>query len=60
MSHHSRLRPALLGLAALGSVLAAVPVRAQGDLLVAPTRVVMNGGGSAEVVLSNIGSAPAT
>lgn len=60
MSHHSRLRRALLGLAALGSVLAAVPVRAQGDLLVAPTRVVMNGGGSAEVVLSNIGSAPAT
>ena len=60
MSHHSRLRRALFGLAALGSVLAAVPVRAQGDLLVAPTRVVMNGGGSAEVVLSNIGSAPAT
>lgn len=60
MSHHSRLRRALFGLAALGSVFAAAPVRAQGDLLVAPTRVVMNGGGSAEVVLSNIGSAPAT
>lgn len=60
MPHHSRLRRALFGLAALGSVFAAAPVRAQGDLLVAPTRVVMNGGGSAEVVLSNIGSAPAT
>lgn len=60
MSHHSRLRRALFCLVALGSVFAAAPVRAQGDLLVAPTRVVMNGGGSAEVVLSNIGSAPAT
>ena len=36
------------------------PVAAQGDLLVAPTRVVLNGGGSSEVVLSNIGAAPAT
>ncbi len=60
MSHISRIRRALLGLAALGGVMGAVPAQAQGDLLVAPTRVVMNGGGSAEVVLSNIGSAPAT
>jgi len=36
------------------------PAIAQGDLLVAPTRLVMNGAGSAEVVLSNIGSEPAT
>ncbi|MDP3906255.1 molecular chaperone [Novosphingobium sp.] len=47
-------------MAAISAVFAAVPAQAQGDLLVAPTRVVMNGGGSAEVVLSNIGSAPAT
>lgn len=36
------------------------PAVAQGDLLVAPTRLVMNGAGSAEVVLSNIGAQPAT
>lgn len=60
MSQFPRICRALFGLAALGSVLTAVPAQAQGDLLVAPTRVVMNGGGSAEVVLSNIGSAPAT
>lgn len=34
--------------------------RAQGDLLVAPTRIVINGGGGAEVVLSNIGAETAT
>lgn len=33
---------------------------AQGDLLVAPTRIVINGGGGAEVVLSNIGAEVAT
>lgn len=60
MPHVSRFRRALLGMAALTTALAAVPAQAQGDLLVAPTRVVINGGGSAEVVLSNIGSAPAT
>ena len=31
-----------------------------GDLLVAPTRLVLNGGRSAEVILNNIGSEPAT
>lgn len=35
------------------------PAQAQ-DLLVAPTRVIINGSGNAEVVLSNIGAAPAT
>lgn len=60
MSQFPRICRALFGLATLGSVLTAMPARAQGDLLVAPTRVVMNGGGSTEVVLSNIGSAPAT
>lgn len=37
-----------------------LPVSAQGDLLVAPTRVILNGGGSAEIVLNNIGATPAT
>ncbi|HMO67256.1 MAG TPA: molecular chaperone [Novosphingobium sp.] len=37
-----------------------VPALAQGDLLVAPTRLVMNGAGNAEVVLNNIGAQPAT
>ena len=36
------------------------PAQAQGDLLVAPTRVVLSGGGSTEVILSNIGATPAT
>ena len=50
----------LLAAGAVFAALAAVPVQAQGDLLVAPTRVVINQGGSAEVVLSNIGNQPAT
>jgi P pilus assembly chaperone PapD len=47
-------------LAALSAVAAPMAVRAQGDLLVAPTRVVLNGGGGAQVILSNIGATPAT
>jgi hypothetical protein len=39
---------------------AALPARAAGDLLVAPTRVVLDGSRGTEVVLNNIGSAPAT
>ena len=42
------------------ALLGAAPSQAQGDLLVAPTRVVINGAGSAEVVLNNIGDQPAT
>lgn len=42
------------------ALFAALPAAAQGDLLVAPTRVIINNGGSAEVILSNIGSEPAT
>ena len=45
--------------AALALMLPAV-AGAQGDLLVAPTRIVINGGGGAEVVLSNIGAEAAT
>src|SRR3546814_20737754 len=44
--------------AALGA--AAAPVHAAGDLLVAPTRIILDGSRGTEVVLSNIGSAPAT
>ncbi|QCB56671.1 molecular chaperone [Sphingopyxis sp. PAMC25046] len=39
---------------------AAVPVHAAGDLLVAPTRVILDGSRGTEVVLNNIGSEPAT
>src|SRR3954470_13919287 len=31
-----------------------------GDLLVAPTRIVLNGGKSTEIILNNIGDEPAT
>lgn len=36
------------------------PVHAQGDLLVAPTRVILDGSRGTEVILSNIGSEEAT
>jgi len=50
-----------LALVAATLVTAAAPASAgQGDLLVAPTRVVINNGGGAEVVLNNIGSKDAT
>jgi P pilus assembly chaperone PapD len=52
-----RIITAITGMAVL--VLSG-PAAAQGDLLVAPTRVIINNGGSAEVILSNIGSEPAT
>lgn len=46
---------------AAGLVLAfSGPATAQGDLLIAPTRIVINGGGSTEVILNNIGATPAT
>jgi hypothetical protein len=55
------LRRTLAGLfGGLTLLAAAAPARAQGDLLIAPTRVVLNGGGSTEVILNNIGTAPAT
>lgn len=46
--------------AALSGALGAMPAAAQGDLLVAPTRIVIANGGSAEVILSNIGNQSAT
>lgn len=60
MIHLPVLRRYALFAAALAGTISALPVQAQGDLLVAPTRVVINGGGGAEVVLSNIGDKPAT
>lgn len=39
---------------------AAAPASAAGDLLVAPTRILLDGSRGTEVVLNNIGSAPAT
>lgn len=48
----------LFSAAALGA--AALPAHAAGDLLVAPTRVILDGSRGTEVVLNNIGSEPAT
>ena len=52
-------RFALAG-AAMSAILVSAPVSAQGDLLIAPTRVIISQGGSTEVILSNIGVDPAT
>lgn len=47
--------------ATLAAALAApTPIAAQGDLLIAPTRLVLDGRGGGEVILSNIGSREAT
>jgi P pilus assembly chaperone PapD len=56
---NSLARSAGLGAALVCTTLAA-PAAAQGDLLVAPTRVVISGGGTTEVILSNIGSKAST
>lgn len=60
MNRLSITRPIARIAAAIAAFVLAVPAQAQGDLLVAPTRVVINGAGNAEVVLSNIGDKPAT
>lgn len=39
---------------------AAVPAQAAGDLLVAPTRIILDGARGTEVILNNIGAEPAT
>ena len=56
----SRFRHLALAGAALFGALASTPAAAQGDLLIAPTRVIISQGGSSEVILSNIGAEPAT
>ena len=54
-------RRVLALLAVLGAATGtAMPAHAQGDLLVAPTRIILDGRRSAEVVLNNIGATPAT
>jgi P pilus assembly chaperone PapD len=60
MPQTTLLRRLAAVLAACFGLAFAAPAAAQGDLLVAPTRVIITGGGSAEVILSNIGSEPAT
>jgi hypothetical protein len=48
-------------LAAIGLGIASpVPVTAQGDLLIAPTRLILDGRRGGEVILSNVGSEEAT
>lgn len=56
----SRPRRLTLACIAFLASLHAAPALAQGDLLIAPTRVVISQGGSSEVILSNIGNEPAT
>ena len=56
----SRFRSLALAGAAFAATLVGAPAAAQGDLLIAPTRVIISQGGSSEVILSNIGSEPAT
>lgn len=60
MSQIQLFRRLTLAAAALAAPVLSAPAQAQGDLLVAPTRVVLNNGGNAELVLSNIGTSEAT
>ncbi len=55
-----RLLPLAAPLALIGAFSAPAPIAAQGDLLVAPTRVILDGRRGTEVILSNIGSEEAT
>lgn len=45
---------------AVSAIALAAPAQAQGDLLVAPTRVILDGSRGTEVILSNIGTEEAT
>ena len=60
MTLFSTFRSVFAGMVGSAALALSGPAAAQGDLLVAPTRVIINNGGSAEVILSNIGSEPAT
>lgn len=44
----------------LAATVATQPAQAAGDLLVAPTRVVLEGGRGTELILNNVGNEPAT
>jgi P pilus assembly chaperone PapD len=52
--------PLIAGTAFSLAALAPAPVQAAGDLLVAPTRVVLDGARGTEVIINNIGSETAT
>jgi hypothetical protein len=54
------LRSAGIAAACVSAALAAAPASAAGDLLVAPTRLELDGFRGTEVVLNNIGSEAAT
>ena len=59
----NRWTQSILSAAAVAAPLLAVSTPAQagiGDLLVAPTRVVLDGRKGAEIILNNIGEEPAT
>jgi len=60
LRHIRRILPIAAPLALLSGVSAPAPSMAQGDLLVAPTRVILDGRRGTEVILSNIGSEEAT
>lgn len=55
----NRLRLLALSVACISTSFGA-PARAAGDLLVAPTRVVLESGRGTEVILNNVGNQPAT
>jgi hypothetical protein len=55
-----RVSSALLVASTFVSFVASGPARAQGDLLIAPTRLILDGRRGGEVILSNIGSEEAT
>ena len=54
------MRHLSFALLAAASSLVATPALAAGDLLVAPTRVLLDGARGTEVILNNVGAAPAT
>lgn len=56
--HGRRIAASLVSIALAAGL--ATPAQAVGDLLIAPTRVILNGSQGTEVVLNNIGSQPAT
>lgn len=55
-----RLAGACLAVASLAGAIVPAPLAAQGDLLIAPTRLVLDGRRGGEVILSNIGDEEAT
>lgn len=54
------MKPQIICASALAAAFVAQPALAAGDLLVAPTRIVLDGARGTEVILNNVGSEPAT